>query len=419
MPPADTAIITALRAFDTNYEKDDRSFRPKSKRDEVEKSIQNRFLDSTFGYARNDNKGERKMNESNSQDEKSKDERKYNPELLKKGLRCDLDRLEMLKRCSEIKDSTEWNEWRKKYPDEDILLQGADLYKLYLKGAFLNKAVVTDREGKVYFFDEPLSKQNEPNIYNKYRNSGNVHLEKANLRKADLENALFYKTSLNGADLSDANTKGADFWRANIMNATFHTLIVDGSTIFWRCEINHKTNFHGVGLNNIRIDLGTKQLLEYNIRRKNWEDWYKEHPLLKWLVKSFWWISDYGISTKRIIFAFFGLALFFAAIYSNIAFWFPPGIVSNFEIEPHSPLWHYRVLVFIRPIYFSVVTMTTLGFGDMYANAQSIWGHILLTFQVILGYVLLGALVTRFAVLFTAGGPAGKFADEKEKEKEK
>ena len=52
----------------------------------------------------------------------------------------------------------------------------------------------------------------------------------------------------------------------------------------------------------------------------------------------------------------------------------------------------------------------------MYANAQSILGHLLLMIQVILGYVLLGALVTRFAVLFTAGGPAGKFADEKEKE---
>ncbi|HNY78828.1 MAG: hypothetical protein RBS72_13860 [Sedimentisphaerales bacterium] len=33
--------------------------------------------------------------------------------------------------------------------------------------------------------------------------------------------------------------------------------------------------------------------------------------------------------------------------------------------------------------------------------------------QAILGYVLLGALVTRFAVLFATGGPAGKFADEK------
>jgi len=39
--------------------------------------------------------------------------------------------------------------------------------------------------------------------------------------------------------------------------------------------------------------------------------------------------------------------------------------------------------------------------------------RILFPYQVILGYVLLGALVTRFAVLFTAGGPTGKFADEK------
>jgi hypothetical protein len=36
--------------------------------------------------------------------------------------------------------------------------------------------------------------------------------------------------------------------------------------------------------------------------------------------------------------------------------------------------------------------------------------------QVILGYVLLGALVTRFAVLFSAGGPAGKFSPTKTKE---
>jgi len=103
--------------------------------------------------------------------------------------------------------------------------------------------------------------------------------------------------------------------------------------------------------------------------------------------------------------------LIFAALYSNIE------AVSNLSIEPHAPLWHYFLLMFLRPIYFSVVTMTTLGFGDMYANSQSILGHILLTFQVMLGYVLLGALVTRFAVLFTAGGPAGTFADEKEEEK--
>jgi hypothetical protein len=66
-----------------------------------------------------------------------------------------------------------------------------------------------------------------------------------------------------------------------------------------------------------------------------------------------------------------------------------------------------------RALYFSIVTMTTLGFGDMYAAPDSLAGHLILGLQVLLGYVLLAALVTRFAVLFQAGGPAGRFTDEK------
>ena len=67
---------------------------------------------------------------------------------------------------------------------------------------------------------------------------------------------------------------------------------------------------------------------------------------------------------------------------------------------------------FVHALYFSVVTMTTLGFGDIAANPDSWQGQVLLMVQVIFGYVLLGALVTRFAVLFTSGGPAGNFAEE-------
>jgi hypothetical protein len=51
-----------------------------------------------------------------------------------------------------------------------------------------------------------------------------------------------------------------------------------------------------------------------------------------------------------------------------------------------------------------------LGFGDIAANPYSWAGQGLLMAQVLLGYIMLGALVTRFAVLFTAGGPAGRFA---------
>jgi hypothetical protein len=109
-------------------------------------------------------------------------------------------------------------------------------------------------------------------------------------------------------------------------------------------------------------------------------------------------MSDYGLGTGRIITWFFGLALVFALVYR---LW-PDCIMVNGQAGD--------IRGFVHALYFSVVTMTTLGFGDIAANPDSWEGQVLLMVQVILGYVLLGALVTRFAVLFTAGGPAGKFS---------
>ena len=104
MPPVDTAIITTFRMFDTNVEKDQRSFRPKSQGDEVEKSIQNRFLDSAFGSARNDGEAMLRMTEQDLKSEKQK------------GRRFSRQQYDMLKRCSDKKDMTEWNQWRMNHP---------------------------------------------------------------------------------------------------------------------------------------------------------------------------------------------------------------------------------------------------------------------------------------------------------------
>jgi hypothetical protein len=157
----------------------------------------------------------------------------------------------------------------------------------------------------------------------------------------------------------------------------------------------------------MRIDQGIKQLLEYTIRRKKWESWYSRGSerelnlrvikLLKLPTKWFWWMSDYGRSTSRIIITFSILAVMFAIAYLVC----PTFVVVNDTVGD--------IRGFVHALYFSVVTMTTLGFGDIAANPDSWLGQILLMIQVILGYVHLGALVTRFAVLFTAGGPAGKF----------
>jgi hypothetical protein len=289
---------------------------------------------------------------------------------------------------------TEWNEWREENEDKEILLEGANLNKRYLKRINLKFARM---KGACLKFS---------------------HLEEANLWSAHLEGAILLGAHLQGAKIKRAYLQGADFMEAEV---DVHTVIRD-------CEVDRETDFRMVALDSVRIDPGTKQLLEYNIRRMNWEEWYKEqHWSLRWMVRKFWKISDYGISTKQIIKTFFKLAFVFAIIYyiwGFIDYYLVgikdyPGIVSDlFVLEDYQEAVSCWLVPF-RAVYFSIVTMTTLGFGDMYANAHSflrgLFGHLLLALQVILGYVLLGALVTRFAVLFMAGGPAGTFSKEKKK----
>ncbi len=345
------------------------------------------------------------MSESQSKNETSEKQRRFDPELLKEGLRCDLDQYEMLKRCSDKKDMTKWNEWRKNNCGVDILLEGKCFDGWYLQGVWLNKGNFQIDNGSTYEFKGEVQLSNS--TFRHAKCQGAV-FHNARLQNTKFANASLEKTIFQGAHLQDAN-----FYKANLRKANFKWVLLNNATSFIEIEIDHYTDFSCTGLGGVRMAPSAKQLLEYNIRRNRWCEWYPKHPVLRWPVRLFWCFSDYGISTWAIIGWFLGLALLFAAIYANCACWWPPGIVSNLDVDPHLPIWHYFLLLLLRPIYFSVVTMTTLGLGDIYANAQSIWGHLLLTFQVIFGYVLLGALVTRFAVLFTAGGPAGKFADEK------
>lgn len=313
------------------------------------------------------------------------------------------EQYEMLKRCSVAEKITEWNEWRKENPDEDIHLQGAVLEGFFLKDVwfFTGGSVEDLGSGGIAM-------------------NGEVRLEGAKFRKANLENARFDRAHLEGADFYMSKIKGADFGLSHLQKTCFKLAIVDSSTLFWEkdsiteklskpaCRIDKKTNFEGVPLDNIRIDPYTKQLLQYNIRKSNWGDWYKsdDEPIpnctllnivLKKLIQLFWWISNYGKSTLQIIITFFALAFIFAMAYKLcpefVLFYGTPG---EFQSFPHT-------------FYFSIVTMTTLGFGDIAANPDSWQGQVLLMAQVILGYVLLGALVTRFAVLFTAGGPTVNF----------
>jgi len=344
-----------------------------------------------------------------------------------KELRCDPKQLEFLRKCSQKRSMTEWNKWRKGNPRQEIWLQGSDLGHIHLEGVVLNYARL---EGaKLYFAHLEGADLSGAHLEEANLNAANLKganlsiacLKGADLFGANLEGTFFEGAHLEGAKLVYAHLNGAELTLANLEGAKlvgaylegallrgthlegadFTACSVDGLTLFWECIVDRKTDFRGVGLDRCRIDEGTRYLLEYNRRRMNCEDWYKQHPRLAWPVKAFFWMSDYGRSTGRIIFTFFGLALIFAGIYYLYALVNSPGIVSNLFEGNDGPVPGW--LVPFRTIYFSIVTMTTLGFGDMHADCRSLWGHLLLTVQVILGYVLLAALVTRIGVLFTSG----------------
>lgn len=305
------------------------------------------------------------------------------------------EQYDRLLRCSKTRDIAEWNTWREQNPNEDVLLE-----KARLRGAYLQRA----------------------------------DLDGADLQKAELSRADLYQASLKGADLWKANVRGANLTetdlcgailiRVDMRDADFVFAKVDGGTeiLGGTKEIekkidkyaNKETNFEGVGLDSARIRPGVKACLRCNIRRKNWGEWYQEHPILKYPAKLFWCMSDYGASTTRILYFFFGFAFFFAGVYYVCAWLFPPGFVEHLlDNEEKIPVPSY--LVPVRAFYFSIVTMTTLGFGDMHAHSQGILGlvgHLLLILQVLLGYVMLGTLITRISVLFHSEAASIRFTDE-------
>ena len=99
-----------------------------------------------------------------------------------------------------------------------------------------------------------------------------------------------------------------------------------------------------------------------------------------WLFRA-WGIIDYG----RSMLSAFVIAIFLVMVFGSIYSIFPYLISYG---ATHPKTW-------FSPYYFSIVTFTTLGFGDVTANG---WlGEMVVSLQVILGYLTLGLLISILA----------------------
>ena len=120
----------------------------------------------------------------------------------------------------------------------------------------------------------------------------------------------------------------------------------------------------------------------------------KEKKYGKWFTYQIWKITSvYGESLFRWGMVSISLIIFFALIYSNIPVfeWIPENVKSIFVTE-----FNYNAdQNWFTPVYFSCVTFTTLGFGDIYPIG--ICSQVWVVIEVIVGYMMLGGLISIFS----------------------
>jgi uncharacterized protein YjbI with pentapeptide repeats len=247
----------------------------------------------------------------------------------------------------------------------------------------------------------------------------NSHCKSVDFRKAHCENANFSKSCCEKSNFSYANCEGTIFNESKCEGARFTQSWFDEKTQFISISIDDSTNFRLSSLEIVKIEPGKRAKLEQNIRRFEWHDWYingitKDTP--KWLVylkavnvspvRFFWWLSDYGYSTKKVLLVFLLSILFFAGIYT-----YCPQILE-IENRPFPPVCGLGYVDrYLQMVSFAASTMVTLGFSNINVavdNATKIpngWGLAIVSLNLVWGYFLLAVLVTRLGIMFQTLGP--------------
>lgn len=340
----------------------------------------------------------------------------------------------MLIKCSKINDFTEWNDYVQK-TEEEINFNCANLENIKITNAiFQNKSGIparfentnlknaelkdvdmsrcafytTNLTGikafgstfqKTKFADKAILENSEFQFcqFDAVQFRG-CNLKNINFHDCSFQDCHFFRSDLSstaflGGDPNPILSK-VDDSRFNLCGAIFSQSRFNEETYFSFAKVSINTDFRVAHFNKALYSAGLKETLEYCNRRHNWDSWYKkQNKCLAELVKIFWGISDYGKSSKRVILISSLATLVFAIFY-----WLLPGVVSTSENHPD--------MTFSTGLYFSISTMTTLGFGDISANLSNPISKLLVIANVLTGYILLGALITVFSNLFTADGPS-------------
>ncbi len=207
-------------------------------------------------------------------------------------------------------------------------------------------------------------------------------LKRADLRKANLTGARLRGSNLTGADVTQADLTGADLTEAKVNGATFRDADIQGA--HFQAMVGYE-KAEWVGCNATGTDFSNAYLARRTIIDQNYlHEFRTQSRGHEWIYRLWWLSSDCGRSYKR-----WGLwILLFACSFA--------GFYEMVDID------YGDDRTALSSIYFSIVTLTTLGYGDVVPASQTAQAVVIA--QVIIGYVMLGGLLSLFSTKMSRRG---------------
>jgi uncharacterized protein YjbI with pentapeptide repeats len=228
-----------------------------------------------------------------------------------------------------------------------------------------------------------------------------ANLSKTNLTKANLSKSNFTEAILHGTNFCNTTLIKTNFKNADLENADFSGAILQEANVISARLTN--TNFNNTNITGIKYNNSLKKSEYVKFRGARIEnsygspvfkrftqdqDYLYEYQSQRPLLFNLWYYSSMcGRSIGLWVFWSFMIALFFGAVYSNYPSWDWYAYISpELNISERS---------LFTPYYFSIVTFTTLGFGDVLP--MDLAGEVWVTLEVIIGYIMLGGLISIFS----------------------
>lgn len=292
-------------------------------------------------------------------------------------------------------------QWQAENPTATLDLENADLRRLELKDAMLvganlhaaelSEANLSDSSfmgsdfSKAELFRAKLQRVEMHGVALVGADLRWANLEEADLRSADLSFANLEHAKLKGADLSGAKLVGAKLCHADLDDANLYRADVTGADL-------RAARMRDTFVGEITYEIHTMRCAGVHAstcfgnpffkRDVEDQDWLEHFEMMRPRTYKLWKLtSDCGRSISRVVGISACLALTFGFLYSQ-------HIVPLIDVKGTENSW-------FAPFYYSIVTFTTLGFGDI--TPLNLAGQFAVVTEVILGYIALGILVSILA----------------------